>query len=208
MRSKNSIKAKSSKRGEGKLGYTESNRLFSTQRRLSAVRFDEDETNGTARIQKKKKKKISYGYRWRSILNEDRSARLLKSFEHNGHIFRPGSKVVWDWFSENACFTSREGWKYFVIKFIYSTTRGTFFVLTTKSKYFYNSYSTNFSAIKDLRPYDYNPRTQKGTYKDIEMCIDDAMEFFIEFPDLNDYHGRTKAEYKLFTKYYNKAKGL
>ena len=122
MRTKNNIKANSNSRGQGKLDYSETNRMVSTLKRKAAVIFSEEEALDRPIKSKPKKKKL--GRQWSYMLNQDPTIRLLNSYVFNGHKYQAGSKIVWDWMNvkgynnQDNFYTSREGWQYRVIKFI------------------------------------------------------------------------------------------
>jgi hypothetical protein len=216
MKMKNTIKAKGSL-GQGKLGWTESSKLVSTLRRKAEARFSEEEAQEVP--MKKKKKKRNLGWAWRNITDKDPGAQLIKSFEYNGFLFREGDKIIWDSAHLSIkdigtnCYVTKEGWLYNVIKFIANTKDGIIVALDkhSGSGYYHNS-TQRLNGFSNLRPFDYNPRTVNGNYKDIELDFSDAMEFFAMFPgkesDTVTHKNRTKKEYKAFNKYYKKAKGL
>jgi len=218
MRTKNHIKAKSDSRGQGKLGYTESSKLVSTLKRKVAARLSEDEANEVGMKNKKRKQKP--GTEWYFLRKSDRTAQLIKSVEHNGHTLQVGDKITWDGnygFNTNGegHYTSREGWQYNIIKFIAKTAKGVVIATQKRTHFGYGYNQGNIQSIasyKNVRPYNYNPRTAKGTYKEIEQDFCEAIEFFSEFPGKESddvlFNGRTKKEYKAYGRNVSKALGI
>jgi len=119
------------------------------------------------------------------------------------YIFKRGSKIVWDSsfvFDDKGVKISKEGWKYVKIKFICELENGDI------SFNCYDHRNYIFGSLKNVRPYDVNPRTEYGDYKSLEFSFDDAIEYFSFFTWEKMYNGVPKTAYLKFIKNYDKAK--